>query len=339
MRKQSSARLNWQAVVAVMVAALISVSCGGGMAQSSHAASNTTAADLTLNTSKIDFGNVAVGGSKTNSLTLTNSSPSDGPSVTFSQVTATGSGFTASTAALPITLAPGQASTVTLTFAPKAAGSVNGSLSITVVGAPDPATVSLTGSGVGAAQLAVAPTTLSFGNVAVGSSQNKSATLTAGSSSVTVSSAAWNGQGYSVSGIQFPVTVAAGKSISFTVTFAPQAAGSIPGSISFVSNAANSPTTEVFSGTGTQTATSTGQHTVNLSWDASTSSVLGYNVYRSTQSGGPYTKLNASPESATVYSDNTVQSGTTYYYVATSVDGSSVESGYSNQVVAAVPNP
>ena len=55
-----------------------------------------------------------------------------------------------------------------------------------------------------------------------------------------------------MSGITFPVTVAAGQSVSFNVTFTPQAAGSSSGNISFVSNAANSPTTATFSGTGVQ---------------------------------------------------------------------------------------
>ena len=38
-------------------------------------------------------------------------------------------------------------------------------------------------------------------------------------------------------------------------------------------------------------------------------------------------------------SDNQVVAGQTYYYVATAVDGSGVESGYSNQVQAVIPKP
>jgi fibronectin type 3 domain-containing protein len=40
---------------------------------------------------------------------------------------------------------------------------------------------------------------------------------------------------------------------------------------------------------------------------------------------------------ATNYTDSTVQSGTTYYYVATAVDAAGSESMYSNQVQAVVP--
>jgi hypothetical protein len=197
------------------------------------------------------------------------------------------------------------------------------------------ASIALSGSGLAAGQLAVNPSTLSFGNVAVGSSSSKSASLTAGTSSVTVSSASWNGQGYSVSGISFPVTVPAGQSVSFNVDFAPSAAGASSGTISFISDAANSPTIETLSGTGTQASA----HTVDLSWNASTSVVVGYNIYRGTQSGGPYTKVNSAPEATISFTDGTVTSGTTYYYVTTAVDSQSVESPYSNEVQAVVPTP
>jgi hypothetical protein len=332
MRDYTAGVCDWQGMLAVLFAALISVSCGGA-AQSNTVAGNTPAG-LTLNTSSIDFGPAAVGNSKTSPITLTNSSPAGSASVTFSQVNVTGTGFSASTAPLPIALAPGQSSTITLTFAPKSAGTLTGSLTITVAGAADPATVSLTGVGVGAGQMAVSPARLNFGSVAVGSSKNLTGTLIAGSSSISVSSAAWSGQGYSLSGISFPVTLQGGKSLAFTVTFAPQATGSAQGSVSFASSASNSPSNETFTGTGTAQGT---QHTVNLSWSTSASSVAGYYVYRGTVSGGPYSKLNPTLDTATNYADSTVQSGSTYYYVVTSVDSSQMESTYSNQVTAAIP--
>jgi hypothetical protein len=551
MRSETVVSGKWRVAVTTLVflSALVSISCGGGIIPAGNAGAN----GLTLNTSTVDFGNVSVGGSKNTVITLTNSSAVGGLDVTFSQVTASGTGFSTSTIAQPITLTPGQTSTITITFAPKAAGAATGSLSILVAGALDPTILPLKGSGVGSAQLAVGPSTLSFGsvaagssttltgsltagtssitvsngtingqgysfkgisfpvtvaagtaisysvvfapsgagsfpgsitfvsnaanspatqsltgtgttpppvttqapagnlvaapstlafgsvtvgnskslsgtltagsssitvtsatisghgyslsgiafpatvpagtsisytvtfapqsvasspgsisfvsnatnspamenftstgtqastpsltvspanlafgNVAVGSSKNLSGTLTAGSTSIAVASAAWTGQGYSVSGISFPVTVAAGASISYTVTFAPQAAGSTPGGISFVSNASNTPGNQTFTGAGT---TAAAQHTVELSWSASTSTVTGYNVYRGTQSGGPYVKLSSTPQPGTTYADSTVQSGTTYFYVVTSVDDNGVESAYSNEATAAVPTP
>jgi fibronectin type 3 domain-containing protein len=82
------------------------------------------------------------------------------------------------------------------------------------------------------------------------------------------------------------------------------------------------------------------QHSVSLSWNASTSPVAGYNVYRGTQHSGLYSqKVNSSLLSATNFTDSTVQSGTTYYYVVTAVDSEQVESDYSNEARAVVPSP
>jgi hypothetical protein len=81
-------------------------------------------------------------------------------------------------------------------------------------------------------------------------------------------------------------------------------------------------------------------HTVSLNWTASTSSnVIGYNVYRGSVSGGPYTKLTSAPVVGTAYTDVTAKGGQTYYYVATAVDNSNNESGYSSPVTAVVPTP
>jgi fibronectin type 3 domain-containing protein len=84
--------------------------------------------------------------------------------------------------------------------------------------------------------------------------------------------------------------------------------------------------------------TAVGQvHTATASWVASTSVVSGYNVYRGTVSGGPYTKLNGSFIAALSYADTTVQRGQTYFYVTTAVDGSGNESVFSNEVTAVIP--
>ena len=79
---------------------------------------------------------------------------------------------------------------------------------------------------------------------------------------------------------------------------------------------------------------------MDLSWNVSTTStVVGYRVYRGTQSGGPYALLSTSTVSATTYTDNTVQSGQTYYYAVTALDGSGAESAFSTEAAAAIPIP
>jgi len=79
-------------------------------------------------------------------------------------------------------------------------------------------------------------------------------------------------------------------------------------------------------------------HSVALNWGASpTTTVTGYNVYRSTVSGNLFARVNGALVAGLAYTDSSVQSGTTYYYVATAVDGSGNESVFSNQVSAAIP--
>jgi fibronectin type 3 domain-containing protein len=128
--------------------------------------------------------------------------------------------------------------------------------------------------------------------------------------------------------------LAAGQSIPVTVQFAPAAVGAVSGNVSLTSNATNSPATMGLSGTGAQQST----NTVGLTWTASTSTVIGYNVYRGTVAGGPYaSKLTASPVPSTQFTDTGLQSGQTYFYVVTSVDSNNAESLYSNQATASIP--
>ena len=78
-------------------------------------------------------------------------------------------------------------------------------------------------------------------------------------------------------------------------------------------------------------------HSVALTWNASTSSdVVGYSAYRATVKGGPY-GLVASAISGTAYTDQSVQSGATYYYVVTATNSSGQESVNSNEATAIVP--
>ncbi len=295
----------------------------------SLAGTGVSSGQLAVNPASMSFGSVLANKTSTLSLTLTNNQTN---TVQVSQIAASGTGFSVSGFSLPISLSPGQSVSVSVSFTPPGAGSDTGSVTVTSNANNPSLSVSLAGTGMSAGQLAVSPATLSFGTVNVGSRQNMTGTLTASLNSVTISSASWNGPGFSLSGISFPVTLAAGQSLPFTVTFAPQASGSVSGAVSFLSNASNSPSTESLAGTGAQVI----QHSVALSWNPTSGSVQGYYVYRGTQSGGPYGKI--SPlDPTTAYTDGSVASGQTYYYVVTALGTNSVESGYSNETVATVP--
>jgi hypothetical protein len=316
------------ALIPILVLALVSLT---GCAATSASAVQS---QLSVVPASVAFGNVVIGNTNTQTLTLSNAGTVN---LTISQITVSGSGFSTTGLTLPIPLSPGQTSTFNVAFAPTGAGSVTGSLSM-VSDAPDsPTTVPLSGTGVSATyQISASPTSLSFGDVTVGTSSSQTATLSnTGNSSVTISQVTVSGAGFSASGVTPPLTLDAGQKIILTVTFAPTTTGSVTGSVSITSNASNSPATISLSGSGVSTTS----HSVSLNWNASTSVVVGYNVYRTTVSGGPYSKVNSSLISGTSFTDSTVQAGQTYFYVTTAVDSNSNESTYSNEVSATIPSP
>jgi len=292
----------------------------------------SAAGQITASPAALTFGNLLVGQTQTQSATLINSGTA---SVTVSQATSSSAAFAVSGLTLPASLSAGHSLTFSVAFRPTAAGAVSGQLAITSNASDPQMNIALSGNGASAGQLSVAPATLNFGNVTTGSSTALSGNLTATSSPVTISSASSSSGEFVLSGISLPATVAAGQSLPFTVTFRPQASGTATASLSFLSNATSSPTTEMMTGSGTGAV----QHTVGLSWNPSNSTgVAGYNLYRSTVSGGPYTQI-VSRDNASTYTDNTVLGGQTYFYVVTSVDGSGTESVYSNQAQAVIPTP
>lgn len=77
---------------------------------------------------------------------------------------------------------------------------------------------------------------------------------------------------------------------------------------------------------------------VTLTWQPSSSPIVGYYIYRSTISGNfADPPLNSSPITGTTFVDTKAAQHTTYYYVAVAVDASKNESPLSNVAVAAVP--
>jgi hypothetical protein len=278
------------------------------------------------------FGNLAPGTSQTLTQTLKNTGTA---SVTVTQANISSTAFTASGLSLPANLAAGQRLTFNVVFTPAASGLVSGTLAILSNASNPQLNITLSGSETTPGQLMLAPMALNFGSVNAGSKASLAGTLSATGSPVTISSGTSTSAEFVLSGISLPATLAVGQSVPFTVTFLPQTSGSATASLSFVSNATNSPATESLSGSGVAPT----QHSVDLSWGASSSSnVVGYNVYRAGVSGGPYATV-MSANSGTNFVDASVQAGQKYYYVVTAVDGSGAESAYSNQVQTVIPSP
>ena len=220
-----------------------------------------SASQLQVNPTTQPFGSVNVGSSKSQLVTLNNATSS---SVSISGVTVAGTGFSLSGITTPVTLAASQTTTFTLTFSPKAGGSVSGSAVISSDAANPSITIPLSGTGMTTSpgSLSANPSSLGFGNVNVGGTTSLSETITnTGGASVSITQVGVSGTGFTVSGITTPATLNAGQSATFTVSFAPTAAGSASGNVSVTSTATNSSLTIPVSGSG---VTSTvGQLTVS----------------------------------------------------------------------------
>ncbi len=291
-------------------------------------------AGIQVGSTSINFGNGVVGSNSSQVLIIRNTGTA---TLSITQVNASGSGsFSVSGFSLPLNVNGGQQTTITVSFSPTSVGAASGNISIVSNAPTSPTSVGLSGTGIVATlTLGISPTSLSFGNVTTGtSSASQNVTITnTGNSNVTISQVNVSGSGYSFTGSSIPVTLSPAQNSTLAAQFSPAVAGSISGNITIVSNASGSPAAVSLSGTGVVPI----QHSVALAWNASTSTVSGYNVYRSTVSGSGYTKLDSSLVSGLTYTDSTVLNTTTYYYVTTAVDSSGTESVYSNEVSAAIP--
>ena len=292
-------------------------------------------AGIQLSSNPINFGNDVVGSSSNQLLIITNTGTA---TLTISQVNETGSAFNVSGFTLPINVNAGQQTTISVAFRPTAVGAATGNISIVSNAPTSPTSVTLNGTGIASTlTLSINPTSIAFGNITTATtSAPQTVTISnTGNSSVAISQITLSGTGYSMTGGSAPVTLTPSQNLVLTIEFSPTAAGSVNGSISIVSNATGSPASVTLTGTGVAPV----QHSVTLTWTASTSTVVGYNVYRGTTSGGPYVKINTSLITTLTYADTdaTLQSGTTYYYVATSVDSSGDESVNSDEVSALIP--
>ena len=289
-------------------------------------------------------------------------------------LTVTGAGtFTVS--ASPSSLSIGQGSPGTSTITTTASGGFNSSISLSASGVPTGTTVSfnpntipapgsgssimtitvgastpvgtypitVTGNGGGIQQTATVTLTVTTSSDFTISASPTSLSVMQGSPGTSTITTAVSG-GFSSSISLSATGVPAGTTVSFNPTTIPA-----PGA----GNSTMTITVGLTTPMGTYPITVTGtagsiRHTVtvnltvtaeiNLSWTASTSpGIAGYNAYRGTTSGGPYAKINTGLISTTTYSDLTVHSGLTYYYVTTAVSNQGLESSYSNEASASVP--
>jgi hypothetical protein len=225
-----------------------------------------------------------------------------------------GTGFSLSGTSAPTKLAAGSSATFNVAFKPMAAGTEKGTVSIKTNASESPATVNLSGTGVEeSVKLTVSESSLNFGNVAVSNSQSKDVTITnSGNANVVIAGVSVTGAAFSVGGGS-DMTLAPNQSETLTVNFNPKSKGSLAGTLTISSNA---PAVKVsLAGAALQG----GNHSVGLTWTASTSPVIGYFIYRRTGATGTFSRLASNIDSSTNFTDSNVVDGATYDYVVTAV--------------------
>jgi len=184
--------------------------------------------------------------------------------------------------------------------------------------------------------LSATPASVNFGNLAVNTSASQTVKVSnTGNAAISITQDTISGSAFST-GMTTPLTLNGGQSANVQIVFTPTTSGPASGSLVLSTN-----TTLVLTIPLSGTGVTAQAHSVDVSWNASSSSgVQGYNVYRGTTSGGPYTKISPTLSATTLtFTDTAPVSGSDYFYVVTAVDGSGTESAASNEVHVTIPVP
>jgi hypothetical protein len=185
----------------------------------------------------------------------------------------------------------------------------------------------------GQKELTASEAAVDFEDVAVGSAGKKELVLTnSGNRDLRISGITTSGAGFSVSGTT-AVNLSPGQNVSVDLNFEPKSAGRQTGNLMVASAEGGSLLTIPVTASGAASS----QSAIKLNWEESPVTVAGYMVYRSAEPSGPFTRVSSSAVPSPEYTDTGLAAGHTYYYVVTSLDSDQVESEYSAQITATVP--
>jgi len=226
--------------------ATLTVSHSASNSPQSVALSGTGVAQVTLSTSNLNLGTVAVGNiSSAKSVTLTNRKNT---ALIFSGISSSGD-FSIATNTCGASLAAGSTCMISITFAPATTGSRAGTLTFNDNATNAPQAVSLTGTG--SLPLTVSPASLAFSSRTVGTTSSaQTVTLTNHlNTSLAVSPVITSGDFALASNTCGP-SLGAGFTCKIGVTFTPRVVGARSGTLTISHSAYGSPSLVTFTGTG-----------------------------------------------------------------------------------------
>lgn len=218
-------------------------------------AGSASAQNVSLSSGKLTFSNQVNGTtSAIKTVTLTNTDTET--ALTLASITASGDFIPTNTCGTSVPA--GGKCTISVQFAPKTTGTIDGSVSIVDDAPGSPQLIDLAGTGI--AQASVSPSSLSFGTVPIGStSAVKPVKLTNNTGfTITLTSIAASGDYTAVAATTggCGATLAASASCTENVTFTPTSLGNMNGSVTFKDSATGSPQFVTLFGTGSGTANS-----------------------------------------------------------------------------------
>jgi hypothetical protein len=251
-------------------------------------------------------------------------------------------------------LAPGEAGTIRVRFAPRAVGLCQAHLSITDNAAGSPHTVALTGTGTAPAltirisQLQ-SPTSLNFGSQPVGTPGNiQSLTITnTGTAPLMISSLTLTGGSrgeFTLATDSGESLLAPGASRSLGARFTPAAPGSRSASLVITDNAAGSPHSVALAGTGINPAPAapgslavraTPQGQLALTWTDGSSDETAFAIWRRSATT-VWSRIVVVAPNTISYTDAGLTPGATYTYRVRATNNSGA-SAWTNEVTATAP--
>jgi hypothetical protein len=289
-----------------------------------------TGTSVTATVSRLSCASTAITGSMADSCTITLSGTAPAGGVSVALASNSGSVTVPSSVNVPAT-----ANSASFT-ANVAAVTTAQSATLTATTGSTARIVSLQLNAI-AAELTVNATSISFGNVLLNLPTIQTVTLTSsGTAAVTVGSVAVTGSGFSLSPIVLPIVLNPGKTAIVSVIFLPTIKGSMTGQLTISSNSSKNATMVIPLSGGVASSS----YQVELSWqapEASTDPISGYRAYRAPSGTTAYALLNSTVDTQTDFVDSTVQSGTSYDYIVTSVDANGNESAPSNAITVSIP--
>jgi hypothetical protein len=213
--------------------------------------SSLTLPAVSLSATSVSFGNQVIGTTSTGqTLTLTNAG--DAP-LTLSGIVATSDFAQTNNCPLSdVSLAPGASCSISVTFTPAAIGTRTGKVTITDNASGSPHQVSLTGNGTSGA-VSLSSSMLTFGNQMVGTNSEPQTLIlsNSGGTLLTIMGVATSGDFAQTNDCPIsPVTLGAGASCTFSVTFHPTATGTQVGALTIRDSAPGSPHVVSLTGTG-----------------------------------------------------------------------------------------